>query len=442
MVKLNPEFGFLRLGGNNMYDQSNPLPVGIVGCGGRGLGLGRELQQIKLGRVVALCDISNQRIDIARRFFPHAQVAADPAQLAASDHVHAIIIATPDDTHVDIALRLRPYHKHLLVEKPLATSIHDCDRLVRGYQNHTQTVQMVGLCMRYNNLTQRIHRLVASGLIGQVLVAHCIDNVSVGGDYYFHRWMSRKKHVVGLLLQKGCHSLDFISWIIGSRAAKVHAFGALNYYGGDEPPDKTCSTCQRFDECTERMERTVRYDYIQEQVRVPDFCAYSREVDVCDNAVVNVLYENGAKLSYTECHFTPDYVREFAFIGTEGRIYARYPHQGVPEIFISFRHRPRKLFHETVEMGLGGHAGGDRAMLAEFVQAINQNRPPLTDLTAGRESAAIAISAEQSIETGQVVNVQNVDGSARTVTAPRGLSRHLSRSQLLGQIPSPALCQP
>ena len=418
-----------------MYDESRPIQLGIVGCGGRGVGLGREMAAIGLGRVVAICDPNEQRIRIAQGRFGEARVAKDACELAGWDDVEAIIVATPDDTHVEIALALKPFGKHLLVEKPLAVSLADCDRLVCGFAEQTDMVQMVGLCMRYNNMMQRVHELVAGGAIGEVLTAHCIDNVSVGGNYYFHRWMSRKKHVVGLLVQKGVHSLDFISWVIGSRPVRVHAFGGLDYYGGEEATDKVCSACDEFDDCTERMDRVVEYDYIKEKVRASDLCAYSREVDVCDNSVVNVLYESGAKVSYSEVHFTPDYVREFSFIGTKGRIYACCPHGKTPELTLTLRHRPTKAIRETVEMGEGGHAGGDRAMLREFVDAINEKRKPLTDFVEGRECAAISLAAEESIERGEVVDVRNVDGSKRSVTHRKGRSRELSRKDLLNQAP-------
>lgn len=413
------------------FNAANPLRVAILGCGGRGVGLGHEIQETKLARVTALCDTFDATLQKAHAAFPNAAITSDLHSLGKRSDVDAIIVATPDDKHVGPALELRPYGKHLLVEKPLAISVEDCDRLVRGYASDRDTVQMVGLCMRYTNLMMRAHELVASGAIGEVLTSHCIDYVSVGGDYYFHRWMSRKKHVVGLVLQKGCHSLDWISWIINSRPVKVHAFGGLDYYGGEEPADKVCSTCGDFERCTERMGALTSYDYVKDAVRAPDFCAFSREVDVCDNSVVNVLYENGAKLSYTEVHFAPDYVREFSFVGTKGRLEVFAPHKGAHELYLTLRHRPAKLIHETVELDAGGHGGGDRAMMVEFVNAINEKRPPLTDFTAGRECAAISLGAERSIETGEVVNIPNVDGTPRKVMSPKGRAKRLERAEMV-----------
>ena len=414
-----------------MFDSSNLLRVAIVGCGSRAPGLGHEIEDAKLGRVTALCDIKEESLKRTQPEFPNAAPFTDIHALGRCKDVDAVVIGTPDDKHVGPALELRPYKKHLLVEKPLAISIEDCDRLVRGFAEEKETVQMVGLCMRYTNLMMRVHNLVASGAIGEILTAHCVDYVSVGGDYYFHRWMSRKKHVVGLLLQKGCHSLDFISWIIGSRPVKVHAFGGLDYYGGEEPAGKVCSKCDDFDTCTERMGALIQYDYGKDAVLASDYCAFSRDVDVCDNSVVNVLYESGAKLSYTEVHFSPDYVREFAFVGTKGRLEVMAPHRGHHELFLTFRHRPGKLIHETVELDPGGHGGGDRAMLVEFVNAINQKRPPLTDFHAGRECAAISLSAERSIETGEVVAIPNVDGTPRQVTRRKGRARELVRAEMV-----------
>lgn len=419
-----------------MIDESRPLRLALVGCGGRGIGVSREFQEhLKLARVTALYDVAAAGIERAKQAFPEATASASLEELGRREDVDAAFIATTDDTHVDCALALKPFKKHLLVEKPLAISIADCDRLVNGFAGERETVQMVGLCMRFNNAMQRVHQLVSNGMIGEILCADCIDHVSVGGTYYFHHWMSRRNKVVGLLLQKGCHSLDFISWVIGSKAARVHSFGGLDYYGGDEPAEKVCHECDEFADCSERQERFVQLDYVQKPQRKPDFCAYSREVDVNDNAVVNVLYESGAKLSYTECHFSPDYERKFCFIGTKGQIELSCPHGRAPEIAVSFRLRPGKVMRETVEMDPGGHQGGDPAMLREFVAAINERRKPLTDFAAGREGAVIAISAEESIESGQVVEVTDPDGTPRKVTRRKGRSRDLSRAELLDRTP-------
>src|SRR5690606_36940743 len=94
-----------------------------------------------------------------------------------------------------------------------------------------------------------------------------------------------------------------------------------------------------------------------------------------------------------------------------------------------------KVLRESIEMDEGGHQGGDPAMLREFVAAINERRRPLTDFAAGREGAVIAISAEESAETGQVVEIRSADGSPRTVVGRKGRSRALSRKKLLDRAP-------
>jgi predicted dehydrogenase len=414
-----------------MFNRSNPVRLAILGCGGRGIGLSKEFEKIGLGKVVSLTDRNSDSLKYASSVFPTASVVKESRDLGKNNDIDAIFIATPEATHVQLALEQKGSGKHLLVEKPMATTLEDCNRLVLGFQSESKVVKMVGLCMRYNNLIKRMHELVASGTIGEVITSYCVDNVAVAGDYYFHNKITHHNEVMGLIQQKGCHSLDAISWIIGSRAVKVHSFGGLDYYGGEEPSDKICSTCD--EDCAERKEPRVKSNRAKVVAGVQEFCAYSRDVNVWDNSVVNVIYENGAKLSFIECHFAPDYSREFTFIGTKGRICARFPHNGKPELTLTFRHRA-EVIREEVKMGLGSHFGGDRAMLEEFVQAINENRPALTDFAVGREASAVAACAEKSIVTGLVVDVPNVDGSKRTVHARKGRSRGISRRSLSEEI--------
>src|SRR5579872_6054302 len=100
-----------------MFDKMNPLRMGIVGCGGRGIGTCLEMQEAGLGRVTAVCDKGEKALQKAKEAYPAAFATRDAQELGARKDVDAVFVATPDDTHVDVALELKHSGKHLLVEK-------------------------------------------------------------------------------------------------------------------------------------------------------------------------------------------------------------------------------------------------------------------------------------------------------------------------------------
>src|SRR4051812_17265486 len=111
-----------------MFDKNNPLRMAIVGCGGRGVGTCLEMQEAGLGRVTAVCDKNERALKKAKETYASAFATREVAEIGARKDVDAVFVATPDDIHVGVALELKNSGKHLLVEKPLAIAIEDCDR--------------------------------------------------------------------------------------------------------------------------------------------------------------------------------------------------------------------------------------------------------------------------------------------------------------------------
>jgi hypothetical protein len=85
--------------------------------------------------------------------------------------------------------------------------------------------------------------------------------------------------------------------------------------------DKRCRDCEIRATCPDFIEADA------DGFEKPDFCAFASECDVSDNSLVLVDYANGARLSYMECHFTPEYTREFMFVGDKGKLEAFYDNE-------------------------------------------------------------------------------------------------------------------
>lgn len=77
-------------------------------------------------------------------------------------------------------------------------------------------------------------KILNRGDIGEVRIAYAVDNVSVGGNYYFHDRQRRADYIVSLVLEKGTHTLDLMNWFIDAQPLKVYAEGGRDVFGGQE----------------------------------------------------------------------------------------------------------------------------------------------------------------------------------------------------------------
>ena len=397
------------------------LRIGIVGAGNRAGGLGRNLLALKGVRVTALSDPDTDRLNnLADELgVPPENRFTDSNDLLASSCIEAVVIASPDHTHHALVLEAARRKKHVFCEKPMALELKHCVEMQKA-AHRNGIMMMMGFCLRYNNLYRKAKEMIAQGMIGRLHLAYAVDSVERGSAYFFHSWHRLKKNSGGLLLQKATHSLDILNWMTDSEPISVYALGGLDVFGGKESNAKACGSCQRKKTCPEFID-AHRYhsDYLSGKAFViEDKCVFAQEIDVLDNEVLAIRYANGVRATFTECHFSPDYKREFAFVGDKGRltIMDYYLHNGrtMPikhprEIVLARRHENR-IITVHPKMRKGGHGGGDPAMIEDFVAALRGERKPLATGLTGILSTAIAAAAERSVITGKVEPIDRANG--------------------------------
>jgi predicted dehydrogenase len=379
------------------------IRIGVIGLGSRGIYLADSFNKQRGARVTALCDRNEKRFDMALERMGDATVpcyTASAALLAEAD-VDAIVVATHDKAHAANGCEVLAAGKHLFMEKPMAQTVDDCDALIRAWQS-TESVFMIGLELRHCSVCEDMKAIVDRGDIGRVHLGYAVDNVSVGGQYFFHDALRRKDFVGNLLLQKGTHTIDIMNWLIDSQPTRVYAEGGTDVFGGRAANDKRCGDCDEAATCPYFMEHTFTWDYGETTSRGDDFCVYAEEVDIEDNTMVTVRYESGAKMTYLECHFTPDYNRHFTLIGDKGRLYGFYNNEQEFQIEVTYRHSKRKdIIHS--EKRVGGHGGSDPRIQAEFIRLVQEGASCCPGIIGARNSAAIGWAAGKASEDGMPV---------------------------------------
>ena len=377
------------------------IRIGIIGVSGRGT-IAQSWHNPK-GRsvVVAGADIKEELLkDFKTKFGNQVFTTTNYRKLLKREDIDAIAVTSPDFCHEEHAIAALEAGKHVFCEKPLAITVEGCDRILKTWKKSGKHL-MVGFNMRYMNIFRTMKKIVDSGAIGEIKAVWVRHFVGHGGEWYYHDWHANRKKSTGLLLQKASHDFDMIHWISGHYTKRVAAFGALDFYGGNKPNNLECPECPDKKTCPEYQE----WPYHQ-------YCAFRKEVNVEDNSVVIMELDNGIKTTYTQCHFTPDYFRNYTFIGTEGRIENLDDDSKVIILPRRKSKKSGKLARRSYKIKpiKGGHGGADPVICKDFIDMILKGKKPVATPIAGRMSVAVGCAATESLRSnGKVVGIKPLE---------------------------------
>jgi len=380
---------------------SGELRFGVVGLGNRSAIARYADAPSQDTRVVAVCDPSEACRDAALRSFPHATGYADHRELFGLG-LDGVFLTTPDHLHAGPAIDFLTAGVAVFVEKPLAITLTDCDRVLETARS-TGTRLYVGHNMRHMPVVLTLRELIADGAIGEVKAIWCRHFVGHGGDFYFKDWHADRSKTTGLLLQKGAHDIDVMHWLAGGYTRRATAMGGLVLYGGIA--DREDRSDQRF---AEFVKPEQNWPPLEQRGLAP-------VMDVEDLSMATFALDNGVYATYQQCHFTPDYWRNYTVIGTHGRMenFGDTP-GGVVKVWNARRSDYRDDADLVVDIPetAGGHAGADPRLVAEFVGFVRHGGATLTSPVAARQAVAAGYAATQSLRNGNVpVDIPALDES-------------------------------
>jgi predicted dehydrogenase len=197
-----------------------PVRIGVLGCGSiaRAAHL-RSLARITGASVVALADAIPSNLDSARSFAPEARAVSDYRDVLAMSDVDAVIVALPPSLHAEAAIAALQGAKHVYVEKPLATTVADAERVVAEWRRAGVTA-MMGFNYRYNPLVQQLRDQIAAGTIGTPLTVRTVfatPRRSIPG------WKQQRESGGGVLLDLAVHHIDLIRFVLNADIEHVGA---------------------------------------------------------------------------------------------------------------------------------------------------------------------------------------------------------------------------
>jgi predicted dehydrogenase len=201
---------------------SQKLGVGVVGCGYWGPNLLRNFHSNRECHLCAVADLNPERLAWAQAQYPHIKATADADDLIEDPNIDAIAIATPVNTHFDLAMRCVKAGKHILVEKPLCHR-SDLARELIDEAARRKRVVMVDHTFIYTAAVRKIRELIDSGELGQI---HYYDSARIN--------LGLVQADVNVLWDLAVHDLSIIQYLFRESPQAVSATGMRHIAGRPE----------------------------------------------------------------------------------------------------------------------------------------------------------------------------------------------------------------
>jgi predicted dehydrogenase len=190
------------------------LAIGVAGLGYWGPNLARNFAAIPGCSLAWCCDPSAEARSRAAARFPHARFTADLDELLADPAVDAVALATPVPSHAQGAVRVLEAGKHCFVEKPLAQSVADAERVVAAAADSGR-VLMVGHLLEYHPGVQRLKQLTDSGELGDQIYYIYGNRVNLG----------KLRADENALWSLGAHDVSVVLYLAGEEPYEAVAHG-------------------------------------------------------------------------------------------------------------------------------------------------------------------------------------------------------------------------
>jgi len=190
--------------------------VGVVGVGGISeVAHLPNYSRQKGVEITALCDIDKQRLAAAAEKYRVPNVFTDYRKMMTLEALDGVSVCTPNSLHAPVALAAFKAGKHVLCEKPLAMTAREAEKMLAAAEEN-RCLFMVGFTMRFNTVSQKVKKLVDSGVLGEIYYAKA-SILRQRGIPGFGGWFTTASMAKGgALIDIGVHVLDLSLWLMGS----------------------------------------------------------------------------------------------------------------------------------------------------------------------------------------------------------------------------------
>ena len=342
------------------------------------------------------------------------------------------IIGTQDNMHIGPALACIEKGYDLLLEKPMAPTAKECKIIAEAAEKKGVKV-IVCHVLRFTPFFCTIKDIIDDGTIGDIVSIMHAENV--GNTHQSHSFVRgnwrNSKESSPMILQKSCHDLDILQWLIGKEYKKLHSFGSLKHFTKEAQPkgapDRCTDGCPHAEDCVYNAIklyyddknndwfRTVATDKVDptdedvmEALKTGNYgrCVYACDNDVVDHQVVNMEFEDGVTVAFTMNAF--NYGGRFIRIyGTMGEIVGDID-SGSINVF-TFKDRKFTDYDINAKGNsiTAGHGGGDTGIMVDLYKYFNNETPSksICSIRTSYMNHIAAFAAETSRFTDTVIDM-------------------------------------
>jgi predicted dehydrogenase len=195
------------------------IGFGVIGVGIQGERHAAVYAKYPLAKLVAVADIDRSKAEHVARMYGAEAYFTDYHRLLEMDEIEAVSIATPDFLHKDPCIAAAEAGKHILVEKPMATSIGDCLAMIDACRKAGVKL-MVAFHNRWNPVFVQAKYAISNGDLGELIYAYARLNDTIYVPTSMLSWASKSSSLWFL----GSHVIDLLLWLFEEKPIKVYGF--------------------------------------------------------------------------------------------------------------------------------------------------------------------------------------------------------------------------
>jgi myo-inositol 2-dehydrogenase/D-chiro-inositol 1-dehydrogenase len=206
---------------------------GLIGFGAWGSHHARAIAKTPGAELVAIAARSEATRAAAREQFPAANVYADHRELLAREQLDVVDVVLPSYLHTEVARAVLESGRHLLMEKPMALTVADCDALIRLAADKGRLLA-IGHELRLSSLWGKVKEMIDAGAVGAplyVLIELWRRPYRLGAD----GWRYDISRVGSWVLEEPIHFFDLSRWYLAGRGDPLSVYARANSRQPDHP---------------------------------------------------------------------------------------------------------------------------------------------------------------------------------------------------------------
>lgn len=412
------------------------LKVILIGAGNRG-GTYTDVmaampEQFEVVAVAEPRDSRRERIQEIHKL-PDDMCFTDYKPLLALGKIADIaLIATMDRDHFEPAMMAIDLGYDLLLEKPITPTPEECIALTENAEKHGVKV-VICTVLRYTPLFIKLKEIIDSGRIGKVMsINHeeCVEFVHQSHSFVRGNWGNSERSSV-MLLQKSCHDIDILQWLLGKKCKKVQSFGALTYFTEENAPEGAPERCIEgcpvgdtciynsvklylendsnwFRSAATKLVKSTDED-VKKSLMESNYgkCVFHCDNDVVDHQTVNMLFEDDITVTFTMNAFNTG-GRYINIYGTKGEIRAALKGDTPIRVYDIVSKKTEEIPSSGTDGIVGGHGGGDSGIIVTLYKYMTGDYTgnSVPTIQESCYSHLVTFAADHARKTGTVVDVE------------------------------------